>query len=170
MDKEVESLLESLTEGIKLVFSDNLVGLYLTGSLSYGRLDPSSSDIDFMAIVNSKVTDEQRHMLASLHEHIGEQYPKWASRVDGSYLTQDILTSIEPPIAPRPFVNGGKMWQPDPPFRDDWLITIHNLRTSSKVLFGLSPEEVFPATSIEKVKDACLNHPHFKPPPQSSRP
>ena len=43
----------------------------------------------------------------ALHVDIGRGYPEWKERIEGSYITEEMLGSIEPPLMPRPYFNGG---------------------------------------------------------------
>jgi hypothetical protein len=43
---DVAAVVCALQDGIPRILGDTLVGLYLTGSLSYGGFDPASSDIE----------------------------------------------------------------------------------------------------------------------------
>ncbi len=53
---DVAGVLDALTAGIGRVFGGDLVGLYLTGSLSYGGFDHGSSDIDFLAVLTGPMS------------------------------------------------------------------------------------------------------------------
>src|SRR5690242_3653132 len=50
LPEEVQPVLTLLRERIQAVLGDQLVGLYLYGSLSSGAFDPASSDVDFVAV------------------------------------------------------------------------------------------------------------------------
>jgi len=45
--KDVNQILHLLKTGLINILGKNLVGLYLTGSLTYGDFNRGSSDIDF---------------------------------------------------------------------------------------------------------------------------
>jgi hypothetical protein len=46
----VLAVIRALQDGVPRILGDMLIGLYLTGSLSYGGFDPACSDIDFLAL------------------------------------------------------------------------------------------------------------------------
>ncbi len=43
---EIDEILLNILNGIKDILDENLIGLYLFGSLAYGDFNPDSSDID----------------------------------------------------------------------------------------------------------------------------
>ncbi len=153
---EIQAILVALVTGMKHVLGNQLIGLYLTGSLSYGDFDVQSSDIDFIAILSSPLTGSQRKDLAEMHDRVGRLYPKWEKRIDGSYLTSDMLISTDPPKEARPFVNGGEFRNPDPVYGYNWAPDMYNLRNHGLALYGSEPRLVFPNVDMEMVAEATL--------------
>jgi hypothetical protein len=152
--EDINQLLADLTEGIGAILADRLVGLYLTGSLTYGDFDRGSSDIDYLAVLDRPITPDARKRLKTLHAQIAGTFPAWAERIEGSYVTRGMLGSIEPPATPRPYVNGGAFWDPDPPYGNEWLVNLYALRDCGVALVGPEPERVFPLVSVEDVRAA----------------
>ena len=56
---DINNVLHSLTQGMLQIIGSNLLGVYLTGSLSYGDFNPDNSDIDLVVIVNDPLSLEQ---------------------------------------------------------------------------------------------------------------
>lgn len=50
---EINEVLVNILNGIKEILNNNLIGLYLFGSLTYGDFNPDSSDIDLVAITKN---------------------------------------------------------------------------------------------------------------------
>ena len=65
--KDINEVLNSLTAGITLILGENLVGVYLTGSLSYGDFNPENSDIDLLVIIRNPVFQEKLEALKKMH-------------------------------------------------------------------------------------------------------
>lgn len=105
--QDVNDILALLAQGLTKVFGDQLIGLLLTGSLTYGDFDRGSSDIDFLAVLSKPMSQAQRKQVKDMHDHIGKKYPVWAKRTEGSYITKAMLNSTDLPKAPRPYINSG---------------------------------------------------------------
>lgn len=149
---DVNKVLSLLVDGLDELFKNQLIGLYLTGSLTYGDFDHGSSDIDFLAVTDSGLSDEQLQLLKALHERIGEAVPFWAKRLEGSYITQDMLTYKERPEAKRPYVNGGKIHQYQ--YGNEWTINLYALQECGLAIIGPEPNDIFPNVTIDDVRAA----------------
>ena len=152
--RDVSGILVELASGLTPVLGDQLVGLYLTGSLTYGDFDRGSSDIDYFVVLKQPMSPDGFACMQALHVDIGREYPKWKERIEGSYVTEDMLGSIEPPPAPRPYVNGGNFWEPDPRYGYEWLINLFVLRESGIALIGPDPRDLIVPIDIEDVRRA----------------
>ena len=107
---DVLAVIRALQGGIPRVLGGTLVGLYLTGSLSYGGFDPASSDIDFLALCRQRPRADEIAALSAMHQGIASQTPDWAERIEGSYIWESLLSNLKPPSEPRPYINGGALW------------------------------------------------------------
>jgi predicted nucleotidyltransferase len=63
----IAELLDALVTGIQAVLGDNLVGVYLRGSLVTGDFDPRTSDIDFLAVTERPLSEIEFASLAAMH-------------------------------------------------------------------------------------------------------
>ena len=151
---DVNAILTVLTGRLCEILGDRLAGLYLTGSLTYGDFDRGSSDIDYLAVLERSLSPHERASLQELHLRIGERYPEWAARIEGSYITRDMLECVEPPEAPRPYVNGGAFWDPDPRYGNEWLVNLYAVRECGVALAGPEPNELIDPVRIEDVREA----------------
>jgi hypothetical protein len=97
---DINAILNELAVNLRRILGPQLFGLYLTGSLTYCDIDRGSSDIDFLAILGKALTAEQLDLIKQVHGRIGERYPLWAERIEGSYITSDMLGYVEPPPVP----------------------------------------------------------------------
>lgn len=154
--EDVNAILVRLADGVDDILCDALVGLYLTGSLTYGDFDPGSSDIDYLAILHRPLATKEHEALRILHAGIAKDLPVWADRIEGSYITADMLDSVEPPREPRPYVNGGDFWDPDPRYGNEWLINLFALQECGIVLVGPDPRDLIGPVDIGHVREASL--------------
>lgn len=158
--EDVNNVLAVLADELLKILGSQLTGLYLTGSLTYGDFDPGSSDIDFLAILNRELSDRQRLRIQQMHAAIADEHPKWSKRIEGSYITEDMLSSTEPPKKPRPYINGGRLWGPDPAYGYEWLINLYVLRETGVALIGPDPTEMTPPVNIADVREASKRDLH----------
>jgi hypothetical protein len=159
--QDINDILTMLSEGLKDILGDQLIGVYLTGSLTYGDFDPGSSDIDFLIVLHKYLSEKQREQVKNMHAWIAQQYPIWAKRIEASYITKDMLQSTSPPKIPRPYVNGGQMWNPDPPYGNEWLLNLYVLYECGVALVGPHPKTLIDhPIDIEEVKRASKNDLH----------
>ena len=67
---ETNSLINSFVKQTKKILEENLVGVYLHGSLAMGCFNPQKSDIDLIIVVNEPLTDSiKKEYLRMVVEH-----------------------------------------------------------------------------------------------------
>jgi predicted nucleotidyltransferase len=150
--QDVNDLLVLFTERLSSLLGDQLVGLYLTGSLTYGDFDPESSDIDFLAVLTHALSKEQLERIEAINTLIGKSFPKWSKRLEGSYITKDMLSSVQPPKQSRPYVNGGKLW--DFLYGNEWVLNLYVMYECGIALYGTDVKELFKPIAISQVRKA----------------
>lgn len=156
--QDVNQVLELLTTGLTEMLGEQLAGLYLTGSLTYGDFDKGSSDIDFLAVLNKPLTDQQLEEIKQLHSRIGAAVPFWAKRLEGSYITTDMIQKKEQPEVERPYVNGGtiKLCK----YGKEWIINLYALQETGVAIVGPEPANMFPRVTIDDVREASKQDLH----------
>ena len=84
--EEYKEILLSLSRDIQSVLGENLVGVYITGSLVNGTWNPKTSDIDTCIILKNSLSDSEvvslgeRHQEFLVRDGIGE-------KLEGEYVT-----------------------------------------------------------------------------------
>ncbi len=76
---EVNAILHLLLAEVRALLGEELVGMYLFGSLSQGDFDPGSSDIDFVVATAGELPDETLAALAAMHARIAASGLEWAT-------------------------------------------------------------------------------------------
>ena len=138
---DVNAVLTHLSASLTELLGEQLIGLYLAGSLTYGDYDPGSSDIDFLAVLCKELSVEQLEAVRTLHAGIGAAVLRWAKRLEGSYITSAMIVARDRPTVPRPYINGGE-------------INLYALQECGVALIGPAPRELFPHIDIEDVRAA----------------
>ncbi len=73
----VEELLNNIVLGYKRILNDNLVGIYLHGSLVMNCFNPKKSDIDFLVVVKEKISFvKMRELIDILLKYDGDSTQK----------------------------------------------------------------------------------------------
>jgi len=150
--QDVNTLLALLSKNLTEILDGQLVGLYLTGSLTYGDFDRGSSDIDFLAVLTHALSAKQHRQIEKMHSRIGKDFPVWKKRIEGSYITKKMLSSPKPPKESRPYVNAGKMW--DFVYGDEWTLNLYVLYQYGIALLGPDPKELIKSVKLDEVREA----------------
>jgi hypothetical protein len=138
-----------LLTNISQVLGNQLVGMYLYGSLSSGDFDLETSDIDFLAITTSTLSDHTIADLEAMHHRLWESGSKWAAKLEGSYIPRREIRKHNQRNGPCPTVNEGRFYLDTP--GSDWIIQRHIVREQGVILAGPDPK-----TLIDPVSSADL--------------
>ena len=92
---EVDDILEVLVPAVQATLTDNLVGVYLRGSLATGDFI-DTSDIDFLVATERPVSDGEAEALIELHARLAALPNKYADRLEGAYIDRAALRRFAP--------------------------------------------------------------------------
>ncbi|NTU80485.1 MAG: hypothetical protein HGA45_14080 [Chloroflexales bacterium] len=87
----VTQLLEALLDGVQEGLGDNLVGLYLRGSLAMGDFLPATSDVDVLAVPERPISDAEFSRLSALHAQLATLPNAYARRLEMAYIDRGAL-------------------------------------------------------------------------------
>lgn len=152
--KEIGELLFAYRELLTATLAEEIVGIYLFGSLTYDDFQPDRSDIDLVIIVRRPLSATALAKVTELHTRLGERFPRWSKRLEASYLPIDQLELTAPPANPRPWYGEGRLY-PAAHFGNEWLINNHLLREHGLALWGPPFALICPPIAFDKVQDAC---------------
>jgi streptomycin 3"-adenylyltransferase len=85
-------LLDEIVASMKRLLGDNLVGVYLHGSLAMGSFNPNSSDVDFLVVTKTKLSPELRRSLATSMIELTKHAP--AKGIEMSVFTLEALRNF----------------------------------------------------------------------------
>jgi predicted nucleotidyltransferase len=91
---DLREVLSSFVEEITAELGENLVGIYLVGSIASGDFD-LDNDVDFMVVTNAELTEENMKPLQDIQIkiHAIDLYP--AKHLEGSYISISDLNDPE---------------------------------------------------------------------------
>lgn len=153
LPQEVRAVLALLLARIQAILGCQLIALYLYGSLSSGDFDPASSDVDFVAVTDSMMPDEQFERLRAMHAEIAASGLPFATHLEGSYIPRDAWRRYDPANARHPTI--GHDWPFQIGFHDsNWVIERAIVRERGVVLFGPPPATLTDPVSPEQLREA----------------
>ena len=152
--KDINQVITYLAEGISEILQENLIGIYLFGSLTYGDFNNKRSDIDLTVILKNSATKPQLVKLEELHKEAENKYPKWKKRIENSYTPQNMLSSLVPPGA-RPYYGEGVLYS-ESHYGNEWIINLYLLYNHGIAILGPKCSELLQPIKIKDVQEACI--------------
>jgi predicted nucleotidyltransferase len=151
LSHEVKDILDALIPTVEATLADNLVGLYLRGSLATGDFI-DTSDIDFVVATERPVSDAEAAALISLHARLAALPNPYADLLEGAYIDRAALRRFEPG---RRFLTV----ECEMPLRwkeheTSWLIERYVLREKGVALLSPDPKTLIDPISNEELRDA----------------
>jgi Domain of unknown function (DUF4111) len=150
VDRAVARLLDGVAEAV----GDDLVGLYLHGSLALGDFLPEASDIDFHAATAEALGPPALERLGAMHAAFKAE-GGWVARLEGVYLPPGALRRLDLDGGRVPTV--GSDWdfglgRPGPTWvLDRWVTREHGL-----VVTGPDPRDLIDPIGPDDLRTAVL--------------
>ena len=140
----VRSVLEEVSTRLTETLGEQLVGLYVFGSLVTGDFDPAVSDLDLLAVLDRDLTESTFGSLDGMHAAVLDRHPEWADRLEPIYFTAAALGSFRGQRHPIAAISPGE------PFNiktaeEDWNPNWYVVRNNGVALAGLSEDTQFGA-------------------------
>lgn len=154
---DVNEILEFFTSEAVLILKENLIGIYLTGSLSYEAFNYNRSDIDLTVILKNPISPVELEAIKHFHVQIEEKFQQWAKRFECSYTPIEMLPNILPPKEPRPWYwDGDGILYEEAPYGNEWIINNYLLYNHAIPLVGPDFKKLTGPVDIEEVQKACI--------------
>jgi len=135
---------------------ENIIGIYLFGSLVYGGFDENSSDIDLIIITNGLLNKIEMENVKNIHKEVIVINNVWGNRLEVSYTPLFMFNKKIIPEIPRPYYNG-KFYE-KAGYGNEWLINNYLLLNYGKNIYGKDIKEIIDYNiSIEEIKECCVN-------------
>lgn len=145
-------MLDLLLSSATQVLGNQLVGMYLYGSLSSGDFNPETSDIDFLVVTTSSLSDKTIADLETMHHRIWKSGSKWAAKLEGSYIPRREIRKHNPRSGPCPTVNESRFYLDTR--GSDWIIQRHVIREQGVILAGPDPKTLIDPVSPQDIRRA----------------
>ena len=152
LPQDVTSMLRALVRGMREALGDDLVGVYLRGSLAIGDFDPDTSDIDFLAVTERPITDPKFTALAVLHARLAQLANRYANQLEGPYLDRLAARRFRPgerhPTIAR---DEALAWREH---GSNWVLERWVVRERGVALLGPDPKSLIDPVSPDEVRAA----------------
>ena len=84
---------------------DLINAIYIIGSIALGEFNDRFSDIDFITLLNRKISPAELEKLRDIHNVIAKIHPRW--KMSGSYIQLANLGAIDNKVLPHPHYHDG---------------------------------------------------------------
>ena len=133
---DVNEILNVLFTKVTEILQDQLIGMYLFGSLANGDFD-EHSDIDVLFVTNGKISEDKFSSLRQMHADINKLDSPWAIQIEASYIPKDALRHYDPQNNVHPHMDRGSnevlhMMM----HATDWIVQRFLLRENGIVITG----------------------------------
>ena len=114
---------------------------------------PERSDIDLEAVVRSPLTTDELRSIEELHRRIEGRFPRWAGRIECSYVPLGLMRELKPPATPRPWWGFDRLYA-EAPAGNEWIINHYLLSKHGIALDGPDFKKLVPPIDILVVREA----------------
>lgn len=150
---EVTPLLEALLGGVQDALGENIVGVYLCGSLALGGFDPETSDVDVLVVTQQPVSDAEFASLRAFHERMPVEGNEFGRAYEVYYIDRATLRRFAPG---QRHVKAGSDeefgWKPQ---RRNWVIERWTVREHGLVVQGPDPAGLIDPVTTDDLREAA---------------
>jgi len=133
---------------------ENIIGIYLFGSLAYGGFSEETSDIDLQVITKTLLNDTELENVKDIHKKLIEINNIWGKRLEVSYTPVDMLKEKNIPTLPRPYYN--EIFYYKAGYGNEWLINNYLILNYGKTIYGPDFNKLIEyKITIDDVKGSC---------------
>jgi hypothetical protein len=147
-------VLRLLAAEVRGALGEQLVGVYLYGSLAAGGFEPGRSDVDVLVVTEGRLGEERLAALEAAHARLQESGLHWVTRLEVSYIPRDALRRYDPEDAVYPALRMDGTFGHDR-HGSDWVLQRHVIRERGIALLGPEPRALVDAVSPEQIRWAA---------------
>lgn len=120
------------------ILNDQMVGMYIVGSLALGDFDPRHSDIDLIVVTETLIESDVLDRIRALHSEFAASDSAWAKRVEAVYPTAKALIGSPSRDESYPQIERDTALFAAP-LEDGWVFQCYTLREHGLVVAGPEP-------------------------------
>ena len=144
----IKNIAYDVSDRINQTFGDNVVGIYLFGSLVLGDFDENFSDIDLMIVLKKDINKDEFEKIKNLQKYISEKYPKFnTDRLEMIFVSMDTINNY---LSKKTYLTAIAPGNPLETIvcKPEFLIYFYIVRNYGETVLGTLKEEVFSEISI----------------------
>jgi len=152
LSRDVAEILAALLAGMQGALRDNLLGVYLRGSLALGDFIPETSDLDLLAVTERRVSRAEFATLAALHAQLAAPPHPYANRIEIAYLDRAAIRRFEAGLR-HPSLGQGEIlaWSEH---RENWILERWMVRKHGVTLYGPDPKTLIDPVAPSELRAA----------------
>lgn len=151
LPRDVRRLLRRFRDRLQGTLGENLVGIYMIGSIAFPDFVPDRVDFDFHAVVRRELRPKEIEALRDMHQLLVGEY-RYGGRLDGFYLP---LAKAQDPSRPENLVGVGGGSADTTASDGAWALHREHVHQGAVLaLEGPEPRTIFPVATWTEIADA----------------
>jgi hypothetical protein len=150
----VSGLISDLLAGVRDALGDNLLGVYLRGSLALGDFDTETSDVDILVVTERPVSEAEFEALAALHGRIPPtEDNEYGRRYEVSYIDQGSIKRFGPGERRHPRCTDDERFE-WADHRPNWVLERWTVRERGVTVLGPDPKTLIDPIEPTEIRGA----------------
>ena len=146
---DINKILEELINNLKSILGNNLVGIYLFGSLVWGDFDHNVSDLDLLTVTNNDLSDKEQSDLKQMHDNFAKLHPIWYGRIEVKYFSKRGLRTFKTQMNKISVISPGEDFHTFE-IGKNYLLNWYHVQTYGITLYGPDPKTLIDPISHEE--------------------
>jgi predicted nucleotidyltransferase len=151
---DANALLQALLAGVQDILGEELVGVYLFGSLALGSFDPRTSDVDVLVVTAGELAEAPLARLQAFHARLYASDLPLATEVEAAYIPVSAVRRWYPNDNWHPHIDRGEAHLLVKQHDTDWVVQRYVVREHGVTLYGPHPKTLIDPVSSKKLKEA----------------
>jgi hypothetical protein len=151
---DVNVVVSDFAARIQSNLGSQFLGLYLYGSLALGDFDPHTSDIDFIVVTDSDLSDDFFTVLREMHAEFDSSNSPWSGKVEAAYIPREALRHADPTHKHYPQIEKGtELFRA--PLEIGWAFQLYTLRQYGIVVAGQDLRALINPVNVADMRQAA---------------
>ncbi|MGQ3889864.1 aminoglycoside adenylyltransferase domain-containing protein [Legionella sp. CNM-1927-20] len=145
----INNILQQLLLQIRPILSNELIGMYIGGSVATNNFNSKSSDIDCYVITTGSLAKNKIQQLEEMHKQFYLSKLTYAKKVEVSYISKPTLLNFNPHDT-RPYFNEGSFYLAH--YRNNFIIELYVLREKGIPICGPNIKQLVKEITVKDLR------------------